>query len=100
MMILCSAARDVKVVADAGAQGRDQRLDFVVAQDLIQPGAFGVEDLTAQRQDGLEVPVAALFGRAACRVTLDDVQFGRPGRARSSRPACRAGSSIPAPTCG
>ena len=37
-------------------------LTLVVAQDLVQPGAFGIEDLAAQRQDGLEVAVAALFG--------------------------------------
>ena len=31
-----------------------------------------VQNLTAQRQDGLEVTVAALLGAAACRVTLDE----------------------------
>ena len=72
-------AVDGKVVAHAGAQGRNHGLDLVVAQDLVEPGALGVEDLAAQRQDGLEVPVAALFGRAAGAVALDDVQlaFGR-----------------------
>ena len=68
-------ASQVEVIADAGAEGRDERLDFVVAQDLIQAGALGVQDLAAQRQDGLEMPVAALFGRAACRVTFHDVEF-------------------------
>ena len=89
-------AGQVEAVADAGAQRRDQRLDLVVGQDLVQPGALGVEDLAAQRQDGLEVPVAALLGRAAGRVTLDDVQLASwSDRAPSSRPACRAGSGFP-----
>ena len=34
-----------------------------------------VQNLSAQRKDGLEVPVAALFGRTACRVTLDEEYF-------------------------
>ena len=53
---------DIKVIANAGAQGRDQRFDLVIAQDLIQTGAFGIEDLAAQGQNGLEMTVAALFG--------------------------------------
>ncbi len=38
----------VKIVADAGAQRGDQRLDLVVVEDLVQPGALGVEDLATQ----------------------------------------------------
>ncbi len=94
-------AGQVEVIADAGAEGRDERLDFVVPQDLVQAGALGVQDLAAQGQDGLEVAVAALLGRAAGRVAFHDVELGLGrSRARSSRPACRAGSGSPARTCG
>lgn len=39
--------------------------------------AFDVEDLAAQRQHRLVLAVAALLGRATCRVTLDDEQLGQ-----------------------
>ncbi len=67
---------DIKGLTDPGAQGRDQGFDLIIREDFIQPGAFGVENLPAQRQDGLEMPVTALFGRTTRRITLHDVQFG------------------------
>ncbi len=72
-------AGEVEAVADAGAQGGDERLDLVVGEDLVQAGALGVEDLAAQGQDGLEVAVAALLGASR-----------RPSRPRR----CRARSSV------
>ena len=39
-------------------------------------GLLYVEDLTAQRQDGLVLTVASLLGRTACRVTLDEEELG------------------------
>ena len=33
---------------------------------------FDVQDFTAERHDGLEKPVATLFGRAACGISLDE----------------------------
>jgi hypothetical protein len=81
----------IERLADARAQRRDERLDFVVAQDFVQPGALGVENLAAQGQDGLEVAVAPLLGRAAGRVTLDDVQFALAG-SRSEQSASLPGS--------
>src|SRR5690606_36163714 len=58
------------------SQRGDERLNFVVAEDFIEAGTFGVEDLTAQRQDRLEVAVTSLLGGAACRVTFYDVKLG------------------------
>jgi hypothetical protein len=55
--------------------GGDQREDFVAGQQLFVAGFFHVQDLAAQGQDGLEFAVAALLGRAAGGVTLDDVDF-------------------------
>ena len=48
---------------------------FSLVEDLVQAGLLDVEDLAPQRQDRLEAPVAALLGRAAGRVALDDVEL-------------------------
>ena len=53
---------EVEIFTDADPQCGDKRFDLVVAQDLIQAGAFGVEDLTAQGQNSLKMTVTALFG--------------------------------------
>ena len=58
--------------ANAAAQRRDQRADFGRRDHAVEPRALDVEDLALQRQDRLRAAVAALFGRATCRVTLDD----------------------------
>ena len=63
-------------VADAGADGGDHRADFVVLKHLVEPRLLDVDELAANRQDRLELPVAALLGRAAGGVTLDDVELG------------------------
>ena len=62
---------DVELLADARADGCDQRLDLVVLQDLVDPRLLDVEDLAAQRQHRLSVAVAPLLGRAARRVALE-----------------------------
>ena len=65
----------VERVADAGAERRDQRPDLFEGEDLVFAGALDVQDLAPERQDGLEAPVAALLGRAAGRVALDEEQL-------------------------
>ena len=40
---------DVELLADAGADGRDQRLDLVVLEHLVEAGPLDVEDLAADR---------------------------------------------------
>ncbi len=64
-----------KRLADAGAEGDDQRPDVLAREDLVEARLLDVEHLAEQRQDRLEAPVAALLGRAAGRVALDDVQL-------------------------
>ena len=65
----------VLLVADAVADGRDDVADLLVAQDAVEPGALDVEDLAAERQDGLVEPVAPPFGGAAGRVALDQEEL-------------------------
>ena len=62
--------------ADRHAQRREHVLDLLVLPHAVLLRLFDVQDLTAQRHDGLEITVAARFGRAACRVTLDEEDFG------------------------
>jgi hypothetical protein len=67
------------ILADAGAEGGDQRRDLLRRQHLVEAGLLDVQDLAAQGQDGLGATVAAALGRATGRVTLDDVQLGGAG---------------------
>ena len=67
------------VAADAGAERRDQRADLLAGQHLVEARALDIEDLAAQRQDGLIFAVAALLGRAAGRIALDEEKFGLGG---------------------
>ncbi len=70
---------DVEVRADAGAQRGDQGGDLLAGDEAVEAGLFHVQHLAAQRQDGLELAIAALLGRAACGVALDDVQLAQRG---------------------
>src|SRR3546814_7049753 len=45
----------------------------------VEARALDVQDLALQRQDRLNLAVAALFGRPACRVTLDKEKFAFGG---------------------
>ncbi|CDC74301.1 uncharacterized protein BN503_00904 [Oscillibacter sp. CAG:155] len=67
---------EVELLADAGAQRRDDGLELVVSIDLVRPGLLYVEHLAPQRQNGLEPGIPTLGGGAACGVALDDVDLG------------------------
>ena len=67
---------DLELVRDPGADRRDQRLDLVVRENLVDPALLDVDDLASQGQHRLGVPVAALLRRAAGRVALDDEELG------------------------
>ena len=60
-----------------GADRGDHRLDLDVREHLVDAVLLAVDDLPAQRQDRLVAAVAALLGRAAGRVALDDEELGR-----------------------
>src|SRR5579862_1344093 len=63
------------LAADAGAERLDQGADLGRAQHLVEAGALDIEDLALERQDRLKAAVAALLGRAAGAVALDDKQL-------------------------
>ncbi len=77
--VVIAQAAEVKVLANICAQCRNQRLNFLVAQRLVEARLLNVENLAAQRENGLEAAVAPLFGRAACAVTLHNVDFALLG---------------------
>ena len=71
---------DVEILgADAAAERRDHRLDFVGAEHLVEARPLDVQDLALDRQDRLEPAIAALLGRAAGRLAFDDVDLGLRG---------------------
>jgi hypothetical protein len=51
---------EVELLADPGADGRDERLDLVVLQHLVDAGPLDVEDLAPDGQDRLRAGVAGL----------------------------------------
>src|SRR3990172_5354983 len=55
----------VELLAEAGAEGGDHRLDRLVGEHLVGAGLLDVEDLAEQGQDRLEAAVAALLGGGA-----------------------------------
>ena len=62
-------------VANARADGRDHRADFVVLKNFVEPRFLDVDQFAANRQNRLELPVAALLGRAAGGITFDNVKL-------------------------
>ena len=76
-LVVAQLVRVEIVPPDAGAQRRDQRADFLAGQHLVEARALDVQDLAAQRQHRLILAVAALLGRAAGRIALDQEEFGQ-----------------------
>jgi len=77
ILIRVGPAVSVPIAAadDACAKGRDDVLDLLVAQDLVQPMLLDIEDLAAKGQDRLELRVPAALRGARRRVTLHDEEL-------------------------
>src|SRR3546814_10947293 len=71
----------VEFVADAGAERLDQRADFLGRDDPVETRAFDIQYLALQRQDRLDVAVAALLGRSARRIAPDQEKLALAGGA-------------------
>ena len=67
---------EVEVLAQSGAEGGYDGVEFVVAVYLLLADLLDVEHLAPEREYGLEAAVAAAGGGAACAVALDDVELG------------------------
>src|SRR5688500_19925745 len=66
-------------MAAAGADRGDQRAEVGRAQHLVEARPLDIEDLAAEREDRLELPVAPLLGRTAGRIALDQEELGEGG---------------------
>ena len=66
---------EVELLAEAGAERGDHRLDLVVRENLPDAVLLAVDDLPAQRQDRLVGAVAAHLRRAAGAVAFDDEEL-------------------------
>src|SRR5690606_1947886 len=64
---------------DAGAERCNQRADFLRRQHLVETRALDVQNLAAQRKNGLIFAIASLFRGAAGRIALDDEEFSLGG---------------------
>ena len=67
-------------LAEPASERRHEVRQFLVFEDLRQRRALGVQHLAAQRQNRLMDAVAALLGRAARRVALDDEELAAVAR--------------------
>ena len=63
------------VYTEADAQSLNDIVYFIAFECFVPHGLLYIQNLTAKRQDSLESTVTSLFGRTACRVTLDEEQF-------------------------
>ena len=63
--VIAQFLRVVLLLADAAAERRDQRRDLDRGKELVEARALDVQDLALERQDRLELAVAALLRRAA-----------------------------------
>ena len=61
--------------ADACAQCGNQGGDLLAGEHFFKTGFFDVQDFAFERQNGLEFTVAALFGRTAGGIALDQIKF-------------------------
>jgi hypothetical protein len=74
--LVVAQLRDVEVISvafrEAAAETVDHRLDLGIGQDLVDAGLLDIQNLAADRQDGLVIAVAGRLGRAAGGISLDD----------------------------
>ena len=65
------------VVANTGAEGANHGLNFLILEYLchVVHLPLNVQNLSSQRQDGLDAPVASGLGGTACGVALNQVNF-------------------------
>ena len=59
--LIISESFEIKIIFDSGTYSRDQCLHFIIGHNLLHNSLFGVQDLTSQWEDGLEVAIASLF---------------------------------------
>ena len=70
---------NLELIAIAGPDRINQRGDFLISEkDLLILDFSCVLRLSAEREDGLSLRIAAFLCRTACRIPLDDKEFVLP----------------------
>src|SRR6266487_3271150 len=73
--LVISDLREVELVADPGANGGNERPNLLVLKHLVESRLLDVQDLPAQREDGLELAPAPLFRGPSRAWALHDENF-------------------------
>ena len=68
--------RSVKVLANAALQRLNQRANFLKAQHLVQARLLHIQQLSTQRQNGLQHVIAPTLGASTGGVTFNNEQLG------------------------
>src|SRR5262249_23708122 len=67
---------DVKIIpTNASPEGRDQYLDFLAAEHLVEARLLDVQNLPPQRENRLKIAVTPLLRRASCRIALNEIDL-------------------------
>src|SRR5882672_1659163 len=69
----------VILLADAGAEHTDERNDLLGREQFVQSRPLDVENLALERENRLELAVAALLGRTAGGIALHDIELALGG---------------------
>ena len=70
--LVVAKLRNVEVLIDAGTEGRDHALDFLVGIDPVQPGLLHIQHLAAKRKHRLGIHIPSVLCRSQGRISLYD----------------------------
>ena len=77
--LIISQLCNIKVISvsfrKSAAKCIDHRLDLCIGKHLINTCFFDIQNLTANRQDRLEITVSCRFCRSPRRISLHDKNF-------------------------
>jgi len=70
---------DIKIRANTGTQCQNDRQQFFIVIDLVDPRLFNIEHFAPKWQDGLVFAFTTILGRTTSGVTFDNEQFAEGG---------------------
>ena len=73
--LVIPAFAQIGLVANPGANRRDDAAHLLVGEDLVLPALVGIDDLAPQRQDCLVFPAPASLGAATGGIALHQIEF-------------------------
>ena len=70
--LVVAKLRDIEVFVDAGTEGGDHPLDFLVRIYAVEARLLHIQYLTTQWQHRLGMYISSILRRSQCRISLDD----------------------------